>query len=228
VKITEVSDGVFNIETVTQYDLTSTFMRVQEFYESPFKEIRGHFFTHEQYMDIHAHSSARSGTEEIKFSYLEDWAGFNVPGNAFNRWVKLFSKHELWDKERELITLVQDKLKKRTNKFYIIGTYSEGEARVIDHELSHAWFYLDSKYKRTMLKLIRSLPKAATNQLKQYLQKDGYDLIVAEDEIIAYLSTNPMTRTAKMFDEIDVPWGKILDLQTKFDEYKQEKIDEAD
>ncbi|KKM60287.1 hypothetical protein LCGC14_1543320 [marine sediment metagenome] len=222
--IDEITDGVFHIQTESQYEIASAFMRVQEFYESPFKEIRGHFFTHEQYMDVYAYGSDRSGSDEITFSYFEDWVGFNIPGNAFNKWVKLFSKYELWEKEENLINLVYDNLKKKTDNFYVIGTYST--ASVIDHELSHAWYYLDPAYKRTMLSLLRKLPKRIKKQCAQHLKKEGYTSRVYNDEIIAYLSTNPMTRTAEMFGDKEVPWEKVLEFQLTFKEFKDEKIDE--
>lgn len=218
--IDEITDDVFHIETETQYEIASTFMRVQEFYESSFKEIRGHFFTHEQYMDAYAASNDK------KFSYFDDCIGFNIPGNAFNKWVKLFSKYELWEKEENLIDLIHDTLEKKTDKFYMIGTYADSDDKgVIDHELSHAWYYLDPTYKRTMLKLVRKLPKTTRKQLDQHLVKEGYAPQVFNDEIIAYMATNPMTYTADMFKD-KIPWDKVLEFQLTFKEFKDEKIDE--
>lgn len=229
-ELSVVTKNVFHVKAETQYDLASTFMRVQEFYESPFEGIRGHFFTHEQYMDTHVRSNKRSSTEEIKFTYLEDWEGFNVPGNVFNKWTTLFSRHGLWDKEQELVDLVHGELKSKTNKFYVIGTYEEEAAdkSVIDHELSHAWFYLDPKYKKEMLKLVRKFPKAAKTQLKLDLKEEGYDPSVFDDEIIAYMSTNPMTYTKKMFKKKPIPWEKILEFQEQFSNFKEEKLDKTD
>lgn len=224
-KVEELTDGVFHVRAETQYDVTSTFMRVQEFYESPFKEIRGRFFTHEKYMDACAHGKERSGSDKIVFSYFEDWVGFNVPGNVFNKWVRLFSKKGLWKKEQKLVDLIYEKLEKKTSKFYVIGTYSDGDSKTIDHELSHAWYYLDSEYKRTMLSLLRRFPKAAKQQLRKYLKKDGYTPEVFNDEMIAYLSTNPMTYTSKQFEDEDIPWDDILEFQETFAEIKDEKFD---
>lgn len=225
-QVEEIVDGVFHVVAETQYDLTSTFMRVQEFYESPFPEIRGHFFTHEQYMNTCARGSNRSGSEEIKFSYFEDWAGFNVPGNIFNKWVRLFSKKGLWEKEQTLVDLIYEQLEKKTSKFYVIGTYADGESKTINHELSHAWFYLDPEYKKATLKLVRKLPTTAKQQLKRYLKKDGYTPEVFDDEIVAYLSTSPMTSTAKQFGDETIPWDNVLEFQETFEKFKEEKIDE--
>jgi len=226
IQVEEIATNVLHVIADTQYDIASTFIRVQEFYESPFEEIRGHFFTHEHYMDVCAHGNNRSGSDEIKFSYLEDWAGFNVPGNIFNKWVRVFSKRELWEKEQHLIDLVYDHLTKKTNNFYVIGTYVDGDKDDINHELSHAWYYLDSEYKKSALKIVRKLPKAAKQQLKRYLKKDGYTPEVFDDEIVAYLSTNPMSYTKQQFEDETIPWDIILEFQEAFEVYKEEQLDD--
>ena len=219
--IDEITDDVFHIETETQYEIASTFMRVQEFYESSFKGIRGRFFTHEQFMDAYAQFE-----ENGNFTYFEETIGFNVPGKAFNKYVKLFSKHELWEKEQDLIDLIDDNLETKTDKFYIIGTYAKSDDKgVIDHELSHAWYYLDPTYKRTMLKLVHKLPKTIKDQIGRHLKKEGYSSSVFNDEIIAYMATNPMTYTADMIKN-KIPWDKVLEFQLAFKEFKDEKIDE--
>ena len=70
----KVADGIYLLRFKTQYELTSTFLRVQEHYESP--QFHGRIFTLEQYMDWYV---ARYGS----FSYYQDWSGFNVPSTAF-------------------------------------------------------------------------------------------------------------------------------------------------
>ena len=68
-------------------------------------------------MSRDAYSSSRSGEKDVKFSYLEDWNGFNIPGNVFNKWVNLFSKDYLWEREKDLIDLVYEQVVMVTNKF---------------------------------------------------------------------------------------------------------------
>ena len=79
----EIFPNCFILNFKTQYELSSTFMRVQEFYESPFKNIKNKLFSHIQFMDTYAN-------EYGNFTYTSDWAGFNVPGNVFNRWKLIF------------------------------------------------------------------------------------------------------------------------------------------
>ena len=222
-EVTEVTKGVLHVKADTQYELTSTFMRVQEFYESPYGQIRGQYFTHEQYMDICAYGNKRSAADEIVFSYLEDWNGFNVPGDVFDDWSSLFENHYLWDKEKKLIERVYDKAS--TPEFYVIGTSDEGHKGDYDHELSHAWYYLDPKYKDRMEKLVKELSKRVTEQITNQLMDDGYRDDVIIDETIAYLTTNSMVEIEELFGKVRIPWAAILKFQKAFAETKEEKFD---
>jgi hypothetical protein len=67
------AEGVYLLRSKTQYELASTFLRIQEHYESPF--FSGKIFSLEQYMDWCA---ARTGS----FTYYEDSSGFSVPSSA--------------------------------------------------------------------------------------------------------------------------------------------------
>lgn len=224
--IEELSPNVYHVRASSQYELTSTFMRLQEFYESPFKNIRNRYFTHEQYMDTCAYGTERSAQQRVKFTYLTDWAGFNVPGNVFNRWVDKFSEQYLWDKEEELIDLVYNAIEEG-DRFYVIGTSLEEPNTVIDHELSHAWYYLDRKYKKAMLDLVGKLTKTTYKHICKHLAEEGYTEKVFPDETQAYLATNTMSQTKEMLPEgHKIPWDLILQFQEVFEEAKEEKIDD--
>lgn len=221
--VKEITEGVLHVEAATQYELASTFMRVQEFYESPYDHIRGHFFTHEQYMDSCAYGDKRSAQDETVFTYLEDWNGFNVPGHIFDKWANLFTEHYLWDKEKRLINRVRKQV--RTKKYYVIGTHHEAARGDFDHELSHAWYYLHPKYKQLQHKNLDKLSDKSREQLKRSLVKDGYQDDVIDDEIIAYLATNLMPDTKDMFEKIRVPWQTVYEFQKTFADYKEEQLD---
>ena len=110
----------------------------------------------------------------------------------------------------------------------MIGTYTDStDTKTIDHELSHAWYYLKPEYKKAALKLVRALPEKLKEHLKKHLIKEGYTSGVIDDEIVAYLSTNPMTYSEKMFKGIRTPWTKILSFQQNFEDFKDEYIDEG-
>ena len=63
--LTEIENNIYHVKFENQYQITSTFMRLQEFYESSHKNIKHHFFTVEEYMDIYA-------KENGNFSYYID------------------------------------------------------------------------------------------------------------------------------------------------------------
>jgi hypothetical protein len=69
-----VAKGIYLVRFATQYELSSTFLRFQEHYESP--RFHGRVFSLEEYMDWYA-------TRYGNFTYYQDWAGFNVPSTAF-------------------------------------------------------------------------------------------------------------------------------------------------
>src|ERR1043166_6690987 len=72
----KISDAIYLLRFETLYELSSTFLRIQEHYESP--HFHGRVFTLEQFMDWYA-----AKNEKKEFSYFEDWDGFNVPSTAF-------------------------------------------------------------------------------------------------------------------------------------------------
>jgi len=184
----------------TQYELTSSFLRLQEFYECPDEEFRGKFFTHEQYMDYYA------TTHKGKFSYFEDWGGFNITDVAFKQFCALFL-HNMWKKELMVINSINEFIAEKDIKgsFYIIAYHKEDkrENEFIEHECAHAFWYLNSEYKKEMQKLLERLQRVypkALNSMKKKLMKMGYSETVMEDELQAYISTTNRVRLHKDFN----------------------------
>jgi len=70
---TRLANDIFLLRFDTQYELASTFLRIQEHYES--SRFRKRVFSLEDYMDWYA-------AEYGAFTYFEDWSGFNVPSTA--------------------------------------------------------------------------------------------------------------------------------------------------
>jgi hypothetical protein len=165
-----------------------SFIRLQEFYESPYKEIYEKVFTLEQLMDVCA---KYTGT----FTYPEDWEGFNIPSNIYHRFYTLF-KNNLNDfsvKENTLFESINKFIKKRKLlRFYLVGTYKDRtENSTIRHEIAHALFYLSKEYEKKMVELNSDFklkyPKAY-KKVKRALLNDGYSKHVIDDEIQAYFS----------------------------------------
>lgn len=182
--IEEIRKKVYLIEAGSQYYISSMFMRIQEFYESPFSNIKGKYFSFEECMDTYAESKG-------SFSYFTDWAGFNIPSNVFKEFFCVFS-YDLNRKEKTLFDLVRKINPEVEGDFYVIGVSRETEYELtIKHELAHAYWFLNKEYKNEMNKKVKDIDILKYNAAHKYLYKRGYDDSVIIDEIQAYLSTSP-------------------------------------
>ena len=162
-----IADDVHVVRFDSQYALASTFLRIQEHYES--SHFRGRVFSLEEYMDWYA---ARFGA----FTYYEDWSGFNVPSTAIEPFYS-GRFNPLLRKEQQLLRLF-DQAKA---PFYVIGLYQDAE---LTHELAHALFYLRPAYRQAVRAAMRGYDTAA---IARHLASLGYHRRVLEDEVHAYL-----------------------------------------
>jgi hypothetical protein len=166
----KVGTGIYLLRFKTQYELTATFLRVQEHYESP--RFHGRIFSLEQYMDWYA---ARHGN----FTYYQDWAGFNVPSTAFQPFYD--GKFDpLSEKEKRLLRL----FKGLRQRFYVIGIYDSGASKSLTHEIAHALYFTDAAYREAVRKEMRAYD---TSALAKQIAKAGYARHVIPDETQAYL-----------------------------------------
>ena len=190
VKLQRLLDNIFLIRFKSQYEVTSTFMRLQEFYESPYSNIVGKYFTVEEYMDTYA-------GDQGNFTYFEDWSGFNVPGKVVLDFIKIYEKRPLLEKERGLLSLIISGILPTVDegKFYIIAAYRDGD---ISHEVAHGLYYLNPKYKSEMDHLIDLSSLTFTRAYETILEM-GYNSKVVLDEIQAYLSTSSLQALKRMF-----------------------------
>jgi len=216
-KLEKMTDGIYHIYGKDQYEITSTFMRLQEFYESSLRGIRGGYFTLEHYMDSYA---KRFGN----FTYNSDWVGFNVPGNVVRKFFTVFEA-DLLDKEELLYQEIEEMIESN-DKFYLIGTYQDGA--VVDHELAHAFYYLDIKYKKAMNAITNSLSAKVRKDMFAVITNDGYCKQVLPDELQAYCSTSTMVELTKQFDTKDLPWDVVLEYKKAFAAAKDDKLNEDD
>jgi len=178
-RLREVAAATFLAEFKTQYLLAATFMRLQEYYESPLRGFHGRRFTHEQYMDAYA---AKYGN----FTYTVDWTGFNVPGNIVVRFFSLF--RDLSRKETALHEAMLPVMERWGDRFYLVGSMS-GDPDTLKHEMAHAFYYLDQGYKREMDAITAGWLQA--DSFRQAIARKGYRMSVAKDETQAYMATSP-------------------------------------
>ncbi len=166
---TKLADRIFLLRFASQYLLASSFLRIQEHYES--SRFRNRVFTLEDYMDWYAEQFGA-------FTYYEDWSGFNVPSSAFAPfYAGRFDP--LLRKEQRLLDLFRHE----PEPFYVIGIVSDAD---LHHEIAHALYNTRPAYRRAVRAAMRGHD---TSAIERRLQSMGYHPSVFADEVHAYLAT---------------------------------------
>jgi len=199
----EISPNVFLFKYDTQYDLCMSFVRMQEFYESP--HFKGRYFTLETFMDWWAKDQS-----DIKgsFDYPARWNGFNIPGEVVSNWLFECDEDILRPKELKILRKIAKRFKIKLDNYtdastfheclkyglkdiYIIGVHKESSysKEDINHELAHAFYTLYPKYRKKCQKLISKVDKDIVKYAMDSLIKKGYDTDFLDDEFQAYCST---------------------------------------
>lgn len=177
-KVKEVRPNIIAVVVRDDYDRAMLFCRVQEFYESPCKRFRGGEFSIWDYARWY---SRKTGC----FSYPKDFVGFNLPLVVAKKCYEVNESETPYDHQmKELI----DSLFVNGERQYLIGAESF-KGGTFDHELAHALYYTDIKYKNEMDELTREIPKKSMMAFRKNLLKLGYHSGVVRDEIQAYMST---------------------------------------
>jgi hypothetical protein len=176
--------NIFVVTTDNQYDLAMLFMRAQEYYESPFKQIKGKEFTIIKFMELY---SKRFG--ENAFTYTTDWVGFNVPSNVLDTLYGPGYKYHINDPNEydEHMEVIFNSIKSK--EFYLIGAVKK-DIDTIEHEFCHAKFALDKEYKKKVREILKKLPDKIKKKIEKYLLSIGYCKSSLEDELQAYISTD--------------------------------------
>jgi hypothetical protein len=183
IKIERLLPKVYHINFKTQRELCSTFLRFEEFYESP--EFKGKIFTLQKY--IAWYKKTYYGT----WTYYSDWSGFNMPGYILIPFQEgKFGK--LSKKEQILIGLCEMVIEEDLKDVYIIGTYGV-DKKTLDHELAHALYFVNPNYKKDVDTYLNEVD---TTKLELWLRNQGYHSSVFRDECNAYISTS----SKKWFD----------------------------
>jgi hypothetical protein len=167
-KIKKQKHNAVLISADSQEELADSFMRFQEFYENPHWADK--IFTVGQ---VKKWYSEKYGADTYRF----DWHGFNFPSCV----LKPF-KEGLFDPLTENEHKILSFLKYRNDNFYVIGSNTDD---VLKHELNHALYYTNKKYREETNNLIDSNKKQLKNVFSHIL-KLGYHKKVLYDETQAY------------------------------------------
>lgn len=191
-EIREIAPNIFGVVIKDRYQRGMLFCRYQEFYESPYKEIRGKYFTLEQYMDLY-----RTKNKKHSFTYPIDWSGYNIPSQTLWKALDMFKKSgcQEYDEVMSFIINFCENYtlkfnKSRVKRWYLLGADSF-RSSTMDHEISHGLYYINKEYRKNCNSLISEIKKGDFNKMKKQLIKIGYadDSKIINDEIQAYMST---------------------------------------
>jgi len=238
-KLINLTSQIFLVECNTAKELGGTFVRMQEFYESPNTRFRGKYFSFNEFRGWYCQTQSQTG----KWTYGKDFGGYNVPGESLVKFYKRFFGRPGAPNAKEsqvLNWVIPTALKK---KCYLIGII-QGDEETLFHELHHAFYYLYPEYKKQVLKVL-GLQRIKDNNLEKYvtysgiidcLKKNMYCSEVFKDEIAAYLmfgqdvlrlegiDTRKYTRTAKELRNIfNKCRREVLCLKPQREQTKKEK-----
>lgn len=182
----KLSNQIYMLEYKDNNDLASSFLRFQEYYESP--KFQGRIFTLGQYKAWYIKKFG-------KFSYYEDWDGFDIPGHVLKPFYQ-GKFNPLTKKEKEILQI----FRAIKTPFYIIGVSLKKNLHLfkeeIKHELAHAMFYVDAAYKREVLSLLK---KHNVSLIKEAIEKNiDYASRVVDDEMQAYIIADPEDLNCKI------------------------------
>lgn len=170
-QVVKITDNIIHLIFPTANIMCRTMCRFAEHFESP--EYRNRVFTWRQFRSWYRWQNGD------KFTYYNDWSGFNIPSYSF-----MAFKNGSFD---PLSLGEQDVLKALSNlpsTFYVIVT-SEEAADAISHELAHALYYLNSEYKSQVVEILDKLPNKDVPM--ETIRLMGYHPDVLFDELHAYL-----------------------------------------
>lgn len=186
-KLKEIVKNVWFVDVDNKFDRAMLFLRVQEFYESDMKDIKGRDFDIIEYMRMYVMRQKKN-----VFTYPEDWAGYNVPSFAiadcYGNSSEMRDSWNVYDKQ--MLSIYEHiKIRSQDSDFYLI---SGNNKKTMLHEIAHGLYFTDDSYREEMDATIKNISKRIKRLLYSELKKMGYTRSVWDDEIQAYLSTDTL------------------------------------
>lgn len=194
IKMEKISDKIHLLIFDNQFEITSTMIRFQEHYESPY--FKDKIFSLEEFKSWYIENSP-NGKKTGEFTYYSDWNGFNIPSQVLKPFYE-----GLFEDISENEQLILKKFKNERDNFYIIGVHGafEKPEELLRHEIAHALFSTDKNYKREVLSAIS---QHDVQELKKEIkQLGGYHDDVLEDEVHAYIIDSTRDFKAKINNEL--------------------------
>lgn len=207
IKINKINDYVYHLIFRTQFDLTSTLIRFEEFYEN--SNFKAKIFTLSEFKEWY-----KKHTGKKKFTYYQDWHGYNIPSNVLKPFYD-GKFNPLTRKEKHILDLFKD----IKGEFFIIGTFlrDAGAADTLRHELTHALFDKNKEYRKEVIEYFKG---KKFEDLEKLFEKWGYSKHVYRDEINAYLVNDLEYLKKKGKIEIEKYRKISKDLNAFYNKYK--------
>lgn len=191
-ELKKISPSIFHINVEKQAELALTFLRFQEYYESP--KYKDKIFSLEEFAQWYTKEHSEDGKN---FDYHKEWNGFNIPSKVLKPFYE--GKFDLTEKEKTFLDIFKD----NEGDFYIIGTHSEKDPSYYDgllkHETAHGLFYTDNEYRDSVRDILKDVD---LKELSKVFSKMGYHESVHLDESHAYLLAD--TDSLKDDEGIDI------------------------
>ena len=183
----------------TRQEMNLDLYRIQEYYESPYKEIKGKYFTFEQFV--------KKYSNETGLDYFVKWGGCNFPADVAISFSNLFLEEDKLSKTEQTIF----DLAEQGWKYFI--AYVEGDEGTTMHEMSHYHFFSSSKYRNKVKSAIKRHNKTVIRKMKNALKKEGYTDSVLDDEINAYMIADQFEDLYDIFYKNGVTRKEVANLQ---------------
>ena len=179
-----LGDSIYSVVSSDSQLLAMTFLRPQEYYESRFPEIFRTQFKISNFNEIYM-----EWTGKDKFTYCEDWGGYNLPSNILEECMFNLDQSDINYYDEIMFFLIKTiKMREGNKPYYLIGVDSL-TGNVLEHEFAHGMYHTVPEYKTKMDALTANLPPHVKNGMLKGLSAYGYVDDVIDDEIQAFIST---------------------------------------
>lgn len=199
-----VKNKIVILEFNTRKEQGLSMCRISEFYEGKTGFI-GKYFDFDTFLDKYSDSKGN-------IDYFSFWDGFNIIGKSILDFSIKFAG-KLTKRETQVLKCI------KTNTEYLI-TYTKGDIITLRHELAHALFSTNERYRKAVLETLKEIDPKLKNKFETGLYKLNYNKKVYLDEINAYIVAANKKELNKEFkismQEIKQIKAKLNKLYEKF------------